>query len=177
MPLHTPKNKGKEGMAYLTYIIENYQSLPGIVAFIHSHRDGYPKAWHTDNEHYSNPEALKSLNLGFIRQRGYANLRCNWIPGCPDEMQVHRKPYEAHRSAEHVLEASWRELFNNSNVPEVIGVACCGQFAVSRHRILTHGHSYYVHLREWLLQTKLDDATSGRVLEYLWHIIFGAPPV
>ena len=176
-PLHTPQNKGKEGMAYLTYIIENYESLAGIVAFIHSHRDGYPTAWHTDNAHYSNPEALSNLRRDFVREHGYANLRCNWVPGCPDEMQVHRQPSEGHRAVEHVLEKSWQELFNNSNIPEVIGAACCGQFAVSRKQILSHGHGYYVHLRQWLFDTKLDDEISGRILEYLWHIIFGASPV
>lgn len=62
-------------MAYLSYIIENYESLLGIVAFVHSHRDGYPRAWHTDNEHYSDPKALKRLNLGCVPQRGYASLR------------------------------------------------------------------------------------------------------
>ena len=59
-----------------------------------------------DNEHYSDPEALKRLKLGFIPQRGYANLRYKWIPSYPDEIQVHRKPYEAHRTTEHILEAS-----------------------------------------------------------------------
>lgn len=38
-----PANKGNEAMAYLTYLIQNYDNLPESMAFIHSHEDG----WHT----------------------------------------------------------------------------------------------------------------------------------
>jgi len=30
---------------------------------------------------------------------------------------------------------------------------------------------------KWLLDTPLNDFTSGRVFEYLWHVIFGREPV
>ena len=38
-----PANKGQEAMAYLTYIIQNYDNLPESMAFIHSHES----SWHT----------------------------------------------------------------------------------------------------------------------------------
>ena len=38
-----PVNKGQEAMAYLTYIIQNYNNLPESMAFIHSHQS----SWHT----------------------------------------------------------------------------------------------------------------------------------
>jgi hypothetical protein len=38
-----PENKGNEAMAYLTYIIENYDNLPESVAFVH----GHDSSWHT----------------------------------------------------------------------------------------------------------------------------------
>ncbi|KAL8877163.1 MAG: hypothetical protein Q9198_004773 [Flavoplaca austrocitrina] len=46
--LTTPQNKGHESMAYLTYIIDHYTSLPSTLAFIHPHRRGFRDAWHTD---------------------------------------------------------------------------------------------------------------------------------
>lgn len=171
--LHTPKNKGHEGMAYLTYIIENYESLAGIVAFVHSHRD----AWHTGDQDMSNPEALKLLRRSFVRQQGYVNLRCRWNPGCPSGVQIHQEKSKELSSYEAVFEDSWKLIFQNSDVPEVVGSGCCAQFAVSKQRIRARSHGFYVHLRKWLLNTNLDDATSGRVMEYLWHIIFGAPAV
>ena len=84
---------------------------------------------------------------------------------------------EDQNSYEAVFEASWKEIFQNSDVPEGVSSGCCAQFAVSRHRIRARSHAFYVHLQEWLIKTTLDDATSGRVLEYLGHIIFGAPAI
>lgn len=39
---HPPMNKGRESMAYLTYIIDHYDDLPDVVLFFHAHKVG----WH-----------------------------------------------------------------------------------------------------------------------------------
>lgn len=36
---------------------------------------------------------------------------------------------------------------------------------------------FYEHLRDWIVETELDRYRSGRVFEYMWAIMFGAPPV
>ena len=66
-------------MAYLTYIIENYESLAGIVAFVHSHRD----AWHTGDQDMSNPEALKLLRRVFVRQQRLRKFTMQMESGLP----------------------------------------------------------------------------------------------
>lgn len=170
-PLHTPANKGKEAMAYLTYIIENYTSLPSIVVFLHSHQSGYSHGWHTDAWGYSNVRAVRSLQLNYVRKNGYVNLRCSWSPGC--------KP--KHRFNAHVTPEIWRELFGNGakeqEVPQQIGAACCAQFAVSKEQVLSRDLNEYVHFRRWILDSELGDGKSGRVFEFLWHVIFGKDAV
>lgn len=37
-----PKNKGRESMAYLTFMIDHYDDLPDVVLFFHAHKVG----WH-----------------------------------------------------------------------------------------------------------------------------------
>lgn len=177
MPHHTDRNKGKEANAYLSFIIEQYESLPLTVAFVHSHKSGYPKAWHTDAKDHSNVNSLNSLNTNFVQKNGYANLRCLPTPGCPDEVRPFREPMDMTRTTEVAFANAWREIFQNDNVPEVIGVACCGQFAVSKEQILKRGKDEYIRMHQWLMTTQLDDDTSGRVFEYLWHIIFGQEAV
>jgi hypothetical protein len=174
---HTDRNKGKEGNAYLTYIIQNYDSLPSTVAFVHSHEYGFLKAWHTDAKRHSNVESLNSLNVNFVQRNGYANLRCLRDPGCPDEVHPLREPMDESKTTEAVFAAAWREMFDNNDVPEVVGVACCAQFAVSRQQILKRTKMEYLRMHKWLMNTELDDQTSGRVFEYLWHIIFGQESV
>lgn len=51
------------------------------------------------------------------------------------------------------------------------------QFAVTREAAQARPRDDYVALREWLLATDLPDEQSGRVFEYLWHVLFGMPGV
>ncbi|KAH0563224.1 hypothetical protein GP486_002210 [Trichoglossum hirsutum] len=176
-PLYTSVNKGKESMVYLTYIIDNYFTLPETLVFLHSHRDGYPTGWHTDAPEYDNVNSVRMLKLDFVQRSGYVNLRCIWIPGCPDEIQPYREQYEEHREPEHATRDAWRYIFNNTDIPSTIGVACCSQFAVSRDQVRARPLEDYQRYRQWLLDTELSDEVSGRVFEYFWHIIFGKESV
>lgn len=118
-PLRPQKNKGREGNVYLQYITDNYDRLPSTIIFLHSHRDGYPRAWHTDADGYSNVQAVRSLRVDFVQRNGYANLRCIFVPGCPDEIQPFRNPRDEWRSTEHAMADAWPILFNNSGMTVV----------------------------------------------------------
>lgn len=93
--------------------------------------------------------------------------------GCPSEI----KPYEDDQKpddeqpvhAKHVYKTAYEELFPGKPVPEVIGVTCCSQFAVTRETIRKRPLSDYVSYRNWLMKAALGDDLSGRVLEYSWH--------
>ncbi|BDD58645.1 hypothetical protein MAP00_003908 [Monascus purpureus] len=187
--LITPINKGHESMAYLTYIIDNYHRLPSTIAFLHSHRSGFLAAWHVDAMLHDNVAAMRALQLPFVQENGYVNLRCNWNPGC----------MESHRVNRHVTEDVWREIFEGTStpppnmtttdgqqppytnmegqnlmqIPRRVGAACCAQFAVSRDQVLKRPRQDYVQFRDWVTYTQLNSASSGRVMEFLWHIIFG----
>ena len=176
---HVPQNKGREAMAYLTYIIDHYANLPSTIAFLHSHLEGYPRAWHTDAADYNNVNSLTNLRIDYVQEHGYANLRCIHVPGCsPGEIQPFREPYEEHRSAEHAVKDAWIYMFGDRvEIPSVIATPCCSQFAVSRNQVNERPREDYMRFRRWLLETSLDDDTSGRVMEYLWHIYFGRDPV
>ena len=190
--LSTSLNKGHEAMAYLTYIIDHYHNLPSIIAFLHSHRSGFLKAWHTDAPLHDNVFAMQHLQLEAVEKHGYVNLRCNWNPGC----------LVAHRINEHITEGIWEEVFSNTSTqvlqksssspsdlmmqgsikkenawPTEVGVACCAQFAVSRTQVLRRPIDDYLQFQRWIIETELDDAHSGRVMEFLWHIIFGKEAV
>ena len=175
--LHPPKNKGREAMAYLTFLIDHYDSLPTSMVSLHPHLQGWPQAWHTDNENYDNVEAIRSLRLDYLQEQGYVNMRCIHAPGCPDEIQVNRENAD-HPTDSGMLEA-WPYMFggNRSDIPAVIAQPCCSQFAVSKAQVLARDRKDYKRYRQWLLDTALDDDTAGRVFEYLWHVIFGKDAV
>ncbi|PLB44894.1 hypothetical protein P170DRAFT_440099 [Aspergillus steynii IBT 23096] len=174
---HTPKNKGRESLAYLEYIVDHYNDLPATIVFLHSHKDGWPGAWHTDTMDYSNVQAIRALQTDFIQRNGYANLRCQETPGCPDEIRPRGDSHRPGKSTEKVYAQAWQELFNNTDVPEVVGVPCCSQFAVSRDQVLKRPLTDYEWFYAWVLNNELEDDVTSRVMEYTWHIIFGQDPV
>ncbi|BDD57807.1 hypothetical protein MPDQ_005448 [Monascus purpureus] len=168
-PLHPPKNKGHEVMVYLTYIIDHYDNLPDIIAFIHSHQF----AWHIDELFGGDAVVmLQRLNPARVIREGYTNLRCIWNPGCPDWMHPGAREEDESKQEETIFAHTWGELFPNEPVPDVLAQPCCAQFAVSRERILAIPKSRFIFYRDWVLKTDLSDYISGRIWEYLWHVVF-----
>ena len=181
--LTTPVNKGHEAMAYLTYIIDNYdKTIPSIVAFLHSHRGGFFQAWHVDTPLHDNVFAMRHLQLDFVKSRGYVNLRCNLNPGCKATKKINP----------HILSTTWADVMGNTSTPlfsqdgPVGAVAqyssdaeeqkaikmeprlwapCCAQFVVSKEQIHRRPREDYLAIRQWLLDTEKNDAASGRVME------------
>jgi hypothetical protein len=166
-------------MAYLSYIIDNYASLPTTLTFLHPHRSGFLSAWHTDAPLHDNVAALRALKITFVQKNGYVNLRCNWNPGC----------LEAHRDNAHVTPEVWADVFRGTSTEGQVmaemegkgtwkvGAACCAQFAVSREQVLKRPLGDYERFRAWIVETEKSDAMSGRVMEFLWHVVFGKEAV
>ncbi|OCL02316.1 hypothetical protein AOQ84DRAFT_443459 [Glonium stellatum] len=174
-PLTVPKNKGREAMAYLTYIIDRYNTFPDIAVFIHSLR----YQWHNEDPMYDGVPVLRSLRLNHVQKRGYISLRCTWALGCPAELHplTPSKAADDRSQNEAAYSSVFRTLFPGTTVPEVVGAHCSSQFAVSRERVHERSKSEYERIRNWLLETQLADQISGRVLEYSWHIIMQMPAV
>ncbi|GFG20403.1 hypothetical protein IFM61606_00528 [Aspergillus udagawae] len=174
---HTPKNKGRESLAYLQYIVDHYHDLPSTMVFLHSHKDGWEAGWHTDTLDYSNVESVRSLQTEFVQQSGFVNLRCQGNPGCPDEIRPLEDPPQPGKENSRAYAKAWEELHNNTNVPETVGAPCCSQFAVSKAQVLKRPLSDYQRYYHWVLTNKLPDELTAWIMEYSWHIIFGKDPV
>ncbi|KAL8774695.1 MAG: hypothetical protein Q9209_000634 [Squamulea sp. 1 TL-2023] len=166
---HPPKNKGHEVMIYLTYLIDNYEHLPDIVLFMHSHR------WTHHNNGFLGFDAsqmIRALNGAHVMRAGYVNMRCHWSPGCPEWLHPSGTQDSLAKQEERVLAQSWRELFPFDSLPSFLAQPCCAQFALSKDRILSIPRSRYVFYRDWIMRTPLSDYISGRIWEYTWQYIF-----
>ncbi|KAK4152863.1 hypothetical protein C8A00DRAFT_44159 [Chaetomidium leptoderma] len=183
--LTVPKNKGREAMVYLSHIVDNYDTLAETTIFVHASRF----AWHNDDPDYDALPGLHNLNLDYVQASGYVNLRCVLVLGCPVEIRPHTDaatPWERGNgvarsgralTAKEIYKQAFKELMPGVQVPQQVGVSCCSQFAVSRDAVRSRSREDYARWQKWLLDTPLEDDLSGRVFEYMWHMIFGKEAV
>ncbi|KAJ5161945.1 hypothetical protein N7492_007337 [Penicillium capsulatum] len=173
--LTVPTNKGREAMPFLTYLIDRYDTLPEIVVFLHADR----YQWHNDNPLYDTVISVNDLQLDYVRESGYVNLRCAGHPGCPAELEPARYLRDHGDDIDFGTPVQYPRKFQlllpGVEVPEFVGVPCCAQFAVTRDRVRQRGRSEYERMRRVVMESELDDETTGRIFEYLWHIVFGKP--
>ncbi|KAK7525134.1 uncharacterized protein IWZ02DRAFT_225294 [Phyllosticta citriasiana] len=179
--LKVPKNKGRESMAYLTYIIDHYDNLPDVVLFFHAHKVGWHNLLILGQD---TAEMLKRLRSERVWTMGYFPARCDHKPGCPDWLHLDRPEvdFNEHLRMEekYYTPEIWRQLHPPGlgglgeihRTPSVLSAPCCAQFGVSRDRIRANPKEMYEHYRDWLLNTDLEDQYAGRIMEYTWHYIF-----
>ncbi|KKY37746.1 hypothetical protein UCDDA912_g02260 [Diaporthe ampelina] len=179
--LSVPSRSGNEAMVYLTYIIDNYESLPDVIFFHH----GHPRAWH---QKLSSAEEVARLRASYVLRAGYASARC--LPGCENVVSLEGGEPASEMAAlpllsrkdhlvtvlENFLEPA-RFPGLEGAVPSQLAAPCCAQFAVSRERVLRRDREWWVKLREWLIEAPLPSMNSGRLMEHLWHVFFGMEAV
>lgn len=165
--LTVAKNKGRESTAYLSFIIDHYHKLPNYMLFLHAAR----YQWHNEDPMYDGVPPIQNLQLPYVDEEGYVNMRCTWLLGCPSE--IHPAGYSSKTDGVAETNEAYPEvmkvLLPGTPVPEAVGVHCGAQFAVSKKMILQRPLSDYQKIRDWLWETSLPDNVSGRVLEYMWH--------
>ncbi|OAL21672.1 hypothetical protein AYO20_11315 [Fonsecaea nubica] len=198
--LQVPANRGHEAMAYLTFLIDNYERLPAAGAvFVHGSR----WAWHNDAPDYDNAALLASLNVSAaLAPLGYHNLRCDWSAStcspteAPPQGSLETlarsvlEPWNLRLASDSALPRAIVDLFGGQGTDgkmsstrlslgrtDAIRSQCCAQFVVSRERMWQHSRDEYVALRQWLLDegeraAHPDDRIAGRILSYIWHILF-----
>ena len=115
--LKIPKNKGHEGMVYLTYIIDHYDDLPDVVLFFHAHKTTWHNNWLLD---YDSGKMISRLRSERVIRMGYMPARCHLDYGCPNWIQLDRPVVdwnETTRPEERDFTVQvWKELFPDDPV-------------------------------------------------------------
>ena len=172
--LSVPANNGNEAMRYFSFIIDNYDSLPDIIAFRHGHNT----TWHQ--------------RFDSVRSRSYHDFNCQRTNfGCDQHIYLADKQRAGNSSndepdkllstrseppVDEAIYENWDAWFGVP-LPEDLAAACCAQFVVTKQAVYQRTKEKYIKFREWLLSTDLGDWHSGMVFERLWHVIFGMAPV
>jgi hypothetical protein len=153
-----PVNKGNEASVYLKYIIDNYENLPNYTFFIHD--DEF--AWH----HKSSiidlfDEAVNSKEL-------YYNINENCIlgnittdPWYDDILIWYNNYIEKYIPIDTLPNKNWTQDYRGS-----------AQFLVHKSLITNFPLEFYEGLYNWIITTDMENAKSGRFLEWTWHIFW-----
>jgi len=166
--LRPPTNKGHESMVYLTYIVDNYETLADTTIFVHAHQVAY----HNNDLLGSDMvRMLKRLNNQHVAEVGYFNLRCHLDPGCPDWLHMNASQENINRKEEIIFPKIWDSLHPGKPLPDVLSHPCCSQIAASRARLQSIPLSEWKRYQHWLSETDLSDEVSGRIWEYTWQYI------
>lgn len=155
IPEGTMPNKGREASSYLEYIIQNYNSLPDYVVFVHGHRN----SWH----HKENiDETINRLNFKF----NYCNINDS-VP----IRDINTFVGERNHMLDYIkyIESILNTKINIDNYTYKLGA----QFYVTRESILSRSHKQYIDLYDLIMKQHISRSRSIAVLfERLWHFIF-----
>lgn len=165
--------RGREVSPYLSYILDNYDSLPEFSIFMHSKDE----QWHNDILSTKSADTLRALRFEHINGTGFVNLRCSLYPGCPigvnplDPTETDRRNHDTRA----FFAQFYMDLFDvtRERIPQHIGNVCCAQFAITRARVLQRPRSGYERMLRWVENTTEVDFGIGWVFEKVWDIVFG----
>lgn len=186
-----PRNAGKEAMAYLTFMVEQYHDLPDYIVFLHGHE----RSWHQ-------PEPIqykiKALNLAMVDKYGFVPFRCTLFGHCEGPQRyAHPHSHSGHPYIV-ILKGIYNYTYRLGDpwyepLPEEFAAACCAQFAVSKKQALTRPLEYWQRIRAPLLRDMwtefpewhVENENSahqfsyrvGASYEILWHWMFGMRPI
>ncbi len=151
------ENKGFEAFAYISYIIDNYYTLPDKVLFMHAQPMSKHQRWNIlqimQRVVWEQPTELCSVNEVPESIRDYVNI------------------YDIHvQNAVHL----WNSVFASTYgpLPPYLEIYCCAQFVLSRNAI----HYYPLHQWERMRNYLLLDFTYSEKkkaigFEILWKYI------
>lgn len=168
-------NRGREASSFLKYIVENYDSLPPYIAFIHGHE----RAWHQKLPF----SILEAIDRARKHDFDYINLNNVEHSKIYSKEMVQRMPsyaqnYEVSHIGHHLLKSTWAEVFEpilKIPFPEHLRFMCCAQFVVSSRAIRKHPKEAYQKLLDFTLEgpDMRSDWARGVAIEFIWHLLLG----
>lgn len=157
---NVPINVGNEASAYLLYIIDNYDSLKEYTLFLHAHE-------YSDHQNGSVVDlinSIKNMKTFYYNINNYTlgYILTNWSI---EDLKPWYKTYLE-------LECGPMESYGDWTY----GHLGCAQFLVHADTIRSKTKRFYEDLYNWILTTNLPSSTTGRFLEWTWHLIWNQVP-
>lgn len=164
-PFNVPVNKGNEASVFLKYIIDFYNNLSEYTFFIHDEEF----AWHHTGS------IVDKYNEAIASERKYYNIndKCFWNVHNSIPAHLYKELLEWYN--EYVEEyIPINKVPNNTDF--IFGYHGSAQFLVHKHLIRSLPREFYKKIYDWIITTDLPNYTSGRFLEWTWHVFWRINP-
>ena len=167
-----PVNKGNEASVYFRYIIDHYDKLPDVVAFIHGHQKAYNMKLPDDMA-----LALRSLRWGlydYMPLQTALKMALSYRIST-DQAQSKSTPIQTTFNYN-----MWMKLFQQElgAAPILTQFYCCASFAVTRKTIHRYPKAFYENAYNYVMTIPEEIlGLTGGMLEGIWHVIFGQPHI
>lgn len=158
-PKGTPlANCGREGYAYLTHLLNKYESLADYTLFMQDDA----------KSHILNYFDFSSRTISLIASgANFHQYECTWN-GCGQVFKRKVTNGFCDLSTLGSVDAIGRACGKfGIKVPEEYTTETCSFFLVSKRAILSHTKEFYENLRRWVTEGQ-----NEVVLEHMWKIIF-----
>lgn len=145
------ENRGNEALAYLAFIVTNYDRLPDETVFVHDH----DRSWHHDGSIVDKIHALD------MRSHSYVNLN--------------RFPRQALKDAGDDPRIAFEDAhiaFENPPSLEDVSYDSCAMFAVTRDRIIARPLEFYQRCLTYIMTSQTPTFYVSRLFEYTWAWMF-----
>lgn len=172
-------DKGRVADLYLQWIIERYDNLPETMIFLPPEQQSKSHAGKhvLAQDAFELRSAVLKLHTLAIQSSGFSHLRCPSPATCSNLVQPFRNPPDELRTSDESMDRAWQGIFGNKDVALDLATVPSAAFAVSRAQVQKRPEADYRRARIWLNKSKMDDDSAGRVMEYLWPVIFGRDEV
>lgn len=164
-PYNIPVNKGNEASVYLKYIVDFYDNLSEYTFFIHDEEF----SWHHSGS------IIDKYKQAVESKRKYYNINDKNFWGTHNSI-----PANLYRELLEWYNEYIEEYIPISKVPNntdlIFGFHGSAQFLVHKHLIRSLPKEFYEKLYNWIITTDLPSWTSGRFLEYTWHVFWYINP-
>tara|TARA_Y100000996_G_scaffold413588_1_gene402167 strand:+ start:31 stop:675 length:645 start_codon:yes stop_codon:yes gene_type:complete len=158
------KNIGRESETYLTYIIDNYDTLTDYSLFIQDD---------VNNHIVDNKIFIEKCQEIMEKNEKFFLFPVTWRPGIGPLIRRIRNGRTKLPAGVGVKAPPGDAIFkmcdyNDVKLPKEYKTETCAFFICHKDMIRSRSRDFYVKLREWLLT----DNRNGYVLEHCWKIIF-----
>ena len=164
-------NKAHEASSFLWYIINNYDTLPPNMIFIHDEDE----SWHHSGKISENVEGwIKEYHKEGGQYYEFNNVTLGDLNKLYSDNTTYKEFYDS-CIKEQIGE--YADAAPNSG-------KCCAQFIVSKERVQKHPKEFYQTMYDWLINKTSGEGNgdpadlysshnTGRYAEWSWFYIFG----